>query len=91
MNGGTNRGAAFGFKLESILRLSEVRSEVDGGKTTGLHFVLEMLNSNYPDALGVVQVCFFFFWNHGFVSVGLMDMLGIIDYKGSVQIQAVEH
>eukprot|EP01127_Copromyxa_protea_P001123 TRINITY_DN1107_c0_g1_i3.p1 TRINITY_DN1107_c0_g1~~TRINITY_DN1107_c0_g1_i3.p1 ORF type:complete len:407 (-),score=87.86 TRINITY_DN1107_c0_g1_i3:537-1757(-) len=54
MNGGTNRGAAFGFKLESLLRLSEVRSDVDP-KMTGLHYVIEMLMENFPASLGVIQ------------------------------------
>jgi len=55
MNGGTNRGAAFGFKLDSLLRLTEVRSDTDNGKTTAMHYIIEMLTANYPDAPQVVD------------------------------------
>jgi hypothetical protein len=65
MNGGTNRGAAFGFKLESILRLSEIRSDLDP-KMTGLHYVIEMISENFPNALGVAHVRIFWEGGQGF-------------------------
>lgn len=46
LNGGTNRGAAYGFKLDSLLKLDTVKS--NSGKQTLLHFLVRHMLSLVP-------------------------------------------
>eukprot|EP01113_Clastostelium_recurvatum_P026943 TRINITY_DN3238_c1_g1_i2.p1 TRINITY_DN3238_c1_g1~~TRINITY_DN3238_c1_g1_i2.p1 ORF type:complete len:1213 (+),score=334.15 TRINITY_DN3238_c1_g1_i2:42-3641(+) len=46
MNGGTPRGGAYGFRLESMQELAEVRASGDS-KTTLLHFLVRLIESKF--------------------------------------------
>ncbi len=48
MNGNTARGGAFAFRLEALLKLLDVTSLLDT-KTTGLHYIVEIMMKHYPD------------------------------------------
>lgn len=43
------RGGAYGFKLESLLKVAEVRSTVDNRRYTLLHYLVELLEKKFPD------------------------------------------
>lgn len=53
INGGTPRGAAFGFKLDTLGKLKDLRSNKPG--YTLLHYIVHVVNENYPDALQFVD------------------------------------
>jgi hypothetical protein len=48
INGNTPRGQAFGFKLNSLPKILEVRSAVDE-KSTLMHWIAQELETNQPD------------------------------------------
>ena len=50
MNGGTNRGGIFGFKLSSILKLIDVRG-VKISKYTLLHYIVEYISERDKEVL----------------------------------------
>ncbi|KND03814.1 uncharacterized protein SPPG_01270 [Spizellomyces punctatus DAOM BR117] len=51
MNTG-QRGGAYGFKLNSILKMGDTRSGVQGRKHTLLHYLTELLEKKFPDVVG---------------------------------------
>lgn len=48
MNTG-QRGNAYGFRLESLLKISEVRSGIDSRRHTLLHYLVDVLEKQFPD------------------------------------------
>jgi len=50
VNGGTFRGGLYGFKLDSLLQLQDVKSPQDH-KTSLLHYFGRLLREKYPDLL----------------------------------------
>ncbi|KAL7752166.1 hypothetical protein RI367_002210 [Sorochytrium milnesiophthora] len=48
MNQG-QRGGAYGFKLEGILKLGDVKSSVSGRKHTLLHYLCELVDKKFPE------------------------------------------
>ena len=50
MNGGTTRGEAWGFKLDSLLKLVDVKSSVDS-KVSLLHFVAENIDKEHAELI----------------------------------------
>ncbi len=55
LNGNTPRGAAYGYKLDSLLRLGDVRPSAADAKHTPslLHFLAQFLEKSAPDLLEV--------------------------------------
>jgi len=51
LNQGTNRGAARGFRLESIIKLKSTKAR--NNKTTLLHYLIRVIEQKVPDVLGV--------------------------------------
>ncbi|KAJ3086810.1 Disheveled-associated activator of morphogenesis 1, partial [Quaeritorhiza haematococci] len=51
MNGG-NRGGAYGFKLNSILKMVDTKSTVSNRKHTLLHYLTELLEKKFPNIVG---------------------------------------
>lgn len=49
LNQGTNRGNALGFRLSSVLKLSETRATLDR-RTTLLHYLVKFVSRRMPDA-----------------------------------------
>ncbi|KAF6005506.1 hypothetical protein F1559_005110 [Cyanidiococcus yangmingshanensis] len=49
LNQGTNRGNALGFRLSSVLKLSETRATSDR-RTTLLHYLVKFVSRRMPDA-----------------------------------------
>lgn len=49
MNGQTIQGGAYGFKLESLLKINDVKSCKKG--ITLLHYILEVIEINFPELL----------------------------------------
>ncbi len=47
MNGSTNRGGAFGFKMETLAKLGDVKSA--DGKMTILHYISQLCETKYPE------------------------------------------
>ena len=46
------RGGAYGFKLETLLKLCDVRSTVENRKHTLLHFMVDVIDTRFPEADG---------------------------------------
>ncbi|KAI9093467.1 formin homology 2 domain-containing protein [Phlyctochytrium arcticum] len=51
MNTG-QRGGAYGFKLNSILKIGDTRSAVQGRKHTLLHYLTDLLDKKFPHIVG---------------------------------------
>jgi len=51
INSGTNRGAASGFRIGSLVKLSSTKAR--NGKTTLLHYLIKVLEDKMPDVLNV--------------------------------------
>jgi len=54
LNCSTNRGGAFGFKIQTILKLIELPSHSDPKKTI-LHYIIEYTEENVPEILNFYQ------------------------------------
>lgn len=54
LNGGTPRGAAWGFKLDSLEKL-EAMKENDGKKSL-IHYILHLLETSYPGVLDTLKL-----------------------------------
>lgn len=78
LNAGTHRGAAAGFRLDTLLKLADVKGT--DRKTSLLHFVVRQLSTRQPSVLhlatelsavkpaALMQVCWLGEW--GWVGVG---------------------
>ena len=53
LNGGTTRGGAFGFKIETFAKLRELRSSKPG--YTLLHYIVDLVHEQYPKVAGFVE------------------------------------
>ncbi|KAJ3232490.1 Disheveled-associated activator of morphogenesis 1 [Chytriomyces hyalinus] len=51
MNSG-QRGGAYGFKLNTILKLADTKSSISSRKHTLLHYLTEILPKKFPDVIG---------------------------------------
>ena len=49
LNGGSFRGAAYGFKLDALNKLRDTKSA--DGDTTLLHYLVKLVNKKYPEAV----------------------------------------
>ena len=47
LNGSTSRGGAYGFKFDSLAKMSTVKTT--GNKATLMHFLATVLEEDYPD------------------------------------------
>ncbi|OZJ02756.1 hypothetical protein BZG36_03344 [Bifiguratus adelaidae] len=54
MNGSSFQGGAFGFKIASINKLVDTKA-TQSSSTTLLHFLVEMVETNYPDILNFID------------------------------------
>ncbi|KAJ3265453.1 Dishevelled associated activator of morphogenesis 2, partial [Borealophlyctis nickersoniae] len=54
MNAG-QRGGAYGFKLNSILKMIDTKSTVQNRKHTLLHYLTDLLDKKFPDVVGFQQ------------------------------------
>jgi hypothetical protein len=54
MNGSTTRGEAWGFKLDSLIKMLDVKSSVDS-KVSLLHFVAQEMERFNPDYADLIQ------------------------------------
>ncbi|KAJ3270138.1 hypothetical protein HDV01_000523 [Terramyces sp. JEL0728] len=46
------RGGAFGFKLNSLLKMIDTKSSIQNRKHTLLHYLTELLEKEFPDVVG---------------------------------------
>eukprot|EP01096_Ripella_sp_DP13-Kostka_P014378 TRINITY_DN647_c0_g1_i1.p1 TRINITY_DN647_c0_g1~~TRINITY_DN647_c0_g1_i1.p1 ORF type:complete len:1074 (+),score=617.15 TRINITY_DN647_c0_g1_i1:530-3751(+) len=53
MNGNTNRGGAFGFKMETLTKLADIKSA--DGKMTVLHYLAHLCETKYQDLEALPQ------------------------------------
>jgi hypothetical protein len=71
-----NRGGAYGFKISSILKLTDTKSSIQGRKHTLLHYLTELIEKKFPKLLGFetelahveegskgIVIMFIFSWN----------------------------
>lgn len=49
MNGGSSRGGAYGYKLDTLKQLRDLRSNQPG--VTLLHYIVELIETDYPEDL----------------------------------------
>lgn len=54
MNGGTNRGGSFGFKLDSLNKMVDVKSSLDS-KVSLMHWLVERFEIERPEAMNVIE------------------------------------
>eukprot|EP01125_Pyxidicula_operculata_P017554 TRINITY_DN6145_c0_g4_i2.p1 TRINITY_DN6145_c0_g4~~TRINITY_DN6145_c0_g4_i2.p1 ORF type:complete len:346 (-),score=84.97 TRINITY_DN6145_c0_g4_i2:93-1130(-) len=54
MNANTNRGGVWGFRLETLLKIVDIKSSSSPDKNL-LHFVIEFLQNNYPDTINFYE------------------------------------
>ncbi|ORX83965.1 FH2-domain-containing protein [Anaeromyces robustus] len=47
------RGNAYGFKLESILKLVDTKANMDGRKYTLLHYLVDLVQKKFPELLNL--------------------------------------
>ncbi|KAL8141904.1 hypothetical protein V2J09_014936 [Rumex salicifolius] len=55
LNNGTARGGAYGFKLDSLLKLNETRAT--NSRMTLMHYLAKVLAKKYPDLLDFHEDC----------------------------------
>jgi len=53
LNGNTFRGGAYGFKLDALLKLAEIR--VSNGKETVMNYIAELSETKYKDIAGMIE------------------------------------
>jgi hypothetical protein len=54
INGGTHRGAAYGFKLDALTKLQDTKST--DNKTNLLQYLATLIAQKHPDLLGFTKV-----------------------------------
>jgi hypothetical protein len=54
LNGGTPKGAAYGFKLDNLAKLPDVKSP-SNPQITGMSYILELIDKKFPELSGVEE------------------------------------